>query len=101
MFDVVTTKGRPDAVTLQVIGDLDIAHAPRFATSAEDALRRRPGASVTLDLSGVEFIDSTGISALMQLRSVVNDSGGTLGLDGCSSYVERVLRLVGLAELMG
>lgn len=49
--------------TLAVAGELDMANAPAF--SAELARLEGSGAPVKIDLSDLEFIDSTGIAILV------------------------------------
>ena len=52
-----------------------------------------------LDLDGVSFLDSTGISALIRLRDRCPHDGCTFLVERCSPQAERVLRIVGLYEI--
>jgi anti-anti-sigma factor len=58
-----------------------------------------PGDAVTLDLSDVDFIDSSGISMLLKIRSYLDDMGCRFVLVNPSAQVVRVLTIVGLNEM--
>jgi anti-sigma B factor antagonist len=57
-----------------------------------------PGDVVTLDMSEVTFIDSTGISMLVKSRGHLEGMGCRLVLAKPSPPVVRVLAMVGLTE---
>lgn len=100
MFDVATLAANSERPTLTVTGDLDAANAPLFTMSADRFVAGHAGTPVRLDFRGVGFIDSAGINALVRLHGAVDERGGTLEMARCSRYVERVLRLVGLENLL-
>jgi anti-anti-sigma factor len=79
-----------------VSGELDVATTPVLQTAvAELALRRLP---ITLDLSAVQFMDSTGLAALLEIR---RDSsvGEDLVLLRPSAAVLRIFDLTKIAGL--
>lgn len=98
-FNVAVDGSGTDRAILVVTGDVDMMTAPIFEAAARDALQAQPGAPLRLDLRGVGFIDSTGINSLVKLRDLAQEHGGSLELFASSSYVERVLTLVGLSDL--
>jgi anti-anti-sigma factor len=54
---------------------------------------------VRVDLSGVTFIDSTGLSLLVDALQRVRDKGGTLTLSHPAPSVRRVFGIVGFPRL--
>jgi len=76
---------------------LDLAGAPRLATAVESA-QMGPGAELplVLDLSGVSFMDSTGVRALIDAGRAARDHDRPFALLRPSSAVARVLDLVDL-----
>ena len=98
-FDVVVNADGSGQLAVVVTGDLDMMTVPIFVGAAQDALEQSPTPRLRLDLGGVNFIDSTGISALVKIRAAAQERGGELELAASSVYVERVLTLVGLSEL--
>jgi anti-anti-sigma factor len=53
-----------------------------------------------VDLSALEFMDSTGVQVLLDIRVMMNDRGGKLALAGPQNTVARVLNLVGADQLI-
>ena len=89
----VDTNAEPTVVT--VCGELDMSTAPSLA---EVLTRDAPsGATVTVDLAAVSFIDSTAIGALVSAAQTLNDGGGRLQIGPRSDAVARVLEITGLA----
>ncbi|WP_333738569.1 STAS domain-containing protein [Streptomyces sp. IBSBF 2806] len=68
------------------------------------ALLSEDGAAAPLrivaDLSGVTFIDSTGINVLLAAHQHASDAQGWLRLAGAQEPVAHVLRIVGLDTLI-
>jgi anti-sigma B factor antagonist len=77
---------------LEVVGELDMVTAPAFDAALQRPLR---GSSLTCDLRGVSFIDSTGMEVLMRARDVALREGCELIV--LPSAVVR--RLAGLLDL--
>ena len=55
-----------DTLLVQVIGELDLASAPRLASCLRDLQGR--GATVDIDLAGVTFIDLSGLRVLLDAQ---------------------------------
>jgi anti-sigma B factor antagonist len=83
---------------LRIHGDIDIAAAPQLKEAVVAALQ--DGAtSLALDLSGVPYLDSTGLGVLMGARKRTAERGGTLYLIGVRDTVRRVLRLLNMEKI--
>ncbi|GGU41955.1 STAS domain-containing protein [Streptomyces coeruleorubidus] len=54
-----------------------------------------------VDLSGVTFMDSSGINALIAAHQGMSDAQGWLRIAGAQASVLRVLELVGLDQVIG
>jgi anti-anti-sigma factor len=84
---------------LVVTGDVDLATAHELVAAA-DGLASSGGARLLrLDLAGVTFLDSTGISALLEIRRAAARSGADVVVVGRSPIVDRVFSLAGIADL--
>lgn len=85
-----------DAVVI-LSGDVDLAAATDVWDALEPALEgaRR----VVVDLSGVRFIDSTGLSVLVRAHRRLAHDGGGLVVRRPSEMAARVLDVTGLDEL--
>lgn len=80
-----------------VRGELDMSAAPQLESRLEEALSG-PGTSLVLDLTGCEFIDSTGIALIVRTWQRLQESGegGRLVLCCVDDQVRRMLRLTGV-----
>jgi anti-anti-sigma factor len=81
---------------LQLEGELDLWSVERLQV----VLRRVAGENdaILVDLEACEFVDSTGIALLLQVRRQLDDEGGRLVLYGCSDQVLRVFTVAGLTD---
>lgn len=78
-------------------GELDLA----AASSLEEELDRALSSGsdlIVLDLEGLDFIDSTGLSVLVRAHQKAQEAGINLGLVNPGAQVERLLSLTGLAQ---
>lgn len=78
---------------IRVFGEIDIAVADEFAQSLVDAFQTASG-TVVVDLSAIEFFDSSGVGALL---TSVQTLGGSWLVE-TSPFVFKVLDLVGITS---
>lgn len=79
-----------DADVLSLVGELDVAAAPRFVTQAAEALRA--GARrLLIELDGVSFVDSAGLAALLNVLRRATAAGAGMVLVGAPPQVRNVL----------
>lgn len=83
-----------------VRGELDMNTAPELEQALEEALAEE-GASIMLDLSECEFIDSTGIALIVRTWQRLDRDGGGGGkghvvLCGINHQVRRLLKITGV-----
>ena len=81
---------------LRVAGDVDITTSEVLAAAIAETLRRRTGGPLVLDLAGVTFLDSSGLTVLIG----VVQRGERLVLRDPSDVVRRVVEASGLAGVM-
>jgi anti-sigma B factor antagonist len=86
-------------IRLTVRGELDLASADRFA----DEVRRLSvnQASLRLDLSGVQFMDSRGVQALVNVVAHVRETGCRIDVEPrLAPQVERIVEITGVERLL-
>ena len=64
---LIDTRSENDRVVLSLRGELDLTSVPQFDQELQAAEAANPGRLV-IDLSGLDFMDSTGLRALLQAR---------------------------------
>ena len=83
---------------LEVFGELDLATAPRLCSRLDEARTQRVR-RIVVDLTGVDFCDSTGLRALIGASTELRHAGGKLAVavlpDG---GVARLFDVTGLRE---
>ena len=55
---------------------------------------------LTLDMSGITFMDSSGIGVVLGRYRRMSESGGKLRMGGMSIYAEKILRMAGVLALL-
>ena len=97
----VSIDFRADAAVVNAEGEIDLLTAPRLESEIFDAIGAQTSA-VVVDLSGVTFMDSSGISALLRGRRQADAHGKTYRVTGAVGTVQQVLDLTGVwAHLSG
>jgi anti-sigma B factor antagonist len=91
----VRTEGR--AAIIAVSGELDLASAPALESELEQA-GRSDSELLVLDLRELEFMDSTGLSVIVNAHQRLSDDGRSLALIRGPQQVQRLLDLTGVAE---
>lgn len=85
------------ATVVDVAGELDALSAPELDEYIEVVVAQEP-AVVILDLSGVDFMDSSGLGMCIKSRKRVRDAGGEMLLVVTTPRVMRVLEITGLNQ---
>jgi anti-anti-sigma factor len=76
--DRVDQPGGP--VLLRVRGELDVYGAPLLRSKLLDLLPERP--PLVVDLQALDFMDSSGLAVLLELRSRARQNGWTVSVRG-------------------
>lgn len=92
----VRSERESGVFVIQVHGELDMSTASQLERELEAPLSD-PGAGLVIDLSGCEFIDSTGIALIVRAWQQL-DGNGSFAICGVGNQVERVLDITGLEE---
>ena len=83
---------------IEVFGELDLATAPRLCAKLDEARRQRVRRLV-VDLTGVDFCDSTGLRALMGASTELRHAGGKLAVAVLpAGGVARLFDVTGIRE---
>ena len=86
-MDLGVTTGNP---VIAFSGEIDLATAEEFATALKSWIEA--GGPVTVDLSKVTFMDSTGIHALIRSAEALGDRGCII-VHGAHDGIQKVFEL--------
>lgn len=87
---------REPRATVTSYGVLDLSTSEAFVEVGMSVISA--GSSLALDLSGIDFMDSAGVSALVALSLAAERESKFFELLAVSARVLRVLQITGLAE---
>ena len=87
-------------LTLRLVGELDHAAAQTVMPGIEDAVEEYLPRRCVLDLTGVSFMDSSGIAVILKTDRLLRQTGAALALSGVPGQVRRVLDVAGLTKIV-
>jgi len=93
--DVSTDDG---TTVVSVRGEVDLYTAPKLREHLDEALQGDLP-QVVVDLTQLDFIDSTGLGVLVGALKQVRAGGGDMSLRNPSRSTHKILEIAGLTEL--
>jgi anti-anti-sigma factor len=93
LFEVDIARSTWPVASVAVTGDVDLETAPLLVERLLATLRTRAPRRLLLDLSGVEFLDCAGISALVTVRIAARGIGCRIRIANPGRPVRRILAL--------
>lgn len=91
----MSTRALGDHTVLEVGGEVDVYTAPRLRERLVE-LVEQGARHVVVDLSRVEFLDSTGLGVLVGALKRLRAAGGTLGLVCAHERLLKIFRITAL-----
>lgn len=101
LFDVAVSPaaGHEAVVVVTVVGEVDMATAPRLRRALVEAIGDGNG-GVVVDLGGVDFLDSTGLGVLLGAVKRLRNTGGAFALAHAAPQVAHVFEVTRLVEIL-
>ncbi len=88
-----------DEIFAHLLGDIDHHTAKEMREEIDAAIHRIQAKSLTLDFSGVEFMDSSGIGLVMGRYKLINSYGGSLNIINASERIKKMMYMAGMDKL--
>ena len=95
----VVVDREADRCRIGVSGDLSVFTCRNLSDAVATEIREG-ATSVELDLSGVEFMDSSGVQCLVEVHAAAAEAGGTLVVGEMADRVKRILEITGLLGVL-
>lgn len=95
----VVVRDRQDATVLAVSGELDLASSPQLLQALEGTYSEARERLV-LDLAGLQFMDVTGLRALLRVQEGARQAGRELILANVQPGIRRLLTVTSTTELL-
>jgi len=98
VIEIVTDFDSPDEAILDVSGEVDMNTSDELREILMDAAEQDME-KVTVDLSGVDFMDSSGIATLVDGLQTMKKNGGQLVLRNLNENVRSVFEIANLTDV--
>jgi anti-sigma B factor antagonist len=96
-FEISVDERAEDYSMISVRGEVDLHTAPKVQSAIERAAENGVHA-VVVDMSGIEFMDSTALSTFMRAKDSLDKRGVSLRLTTPSRAVERIFDVTGFRD---
>lgn len=96
----INISGQNGSITIALSGEVDHHGARTMMSELDEAIASRLPRRLTLDLSGITFMDSSGIALLLRAQRRMEQLGGTLKAVSIPTQPRRVLDAAGLGRLI-
>lgn len=96
----ITVNRRTDGLTVTLTGEIDHHGARAMMADLEETISTLLPRHLTLDLSGVTFMDSSGIALLLRTHRRLTQLGGTLRVIKIPTQPRKVLDAAGVGRLI-
>lgn len=98
-FSIRTEREPEDLYVVELDGEFDLS-AAELAMPELERVQESDVKEIIVDLSGLEFIDSTGLSTLCQIYRREREGENRVILLRAGGLVQRVFELTGLSETL-
>ena len=89
-----------DTITFYLREELDHHAAQKLRLELDEQINAARATRVVLDLSGTEFLDSSGLGLILGRVRVAQNAGATLEVTGASRRIRRILELCGAQKYL-
>ena len=96
----ITYEERPDALIVHIGGEIDHHSAVLVRTGIDEEIMIRRPKQVLLELSSVDFMDSSGLGLIMGRYALIKQFGGTLSVLNPSLAVVKIMKLAGMERMV-
>ncbi len=96
----VTYETKGDVMVVHIGGEIDHHSAVSVRTAIDEEITAKRPKKVLLELSSVDFMDSSGLGLIMGRLALMNRYGGELALLDPSAAVLKIVKLAGMERMV-
>ncbi len=93
----ITVDRDGETTTIVVAGEVDLETSAALSDALDEVVTAR---RITLDLTEVAYMDSTGLRAILVAKDDIERAGGTLEVSAASKIVSRLIEISGVGGLL-
>lgn len=88
------------ALKIKLRGEIDHHSAVAVRSAIDDMIRTKRPAELIIDMSAVDFMDSSGLGLIMGRYNTIKELGGTVKVADPSPSIEKIMKLAGLERII-
>ncbi|MCS7174413.1 STAS domain-containing protein [Pseudothermotoga sp.] len=85
-----------NVVVIKLHGEMDMSNSPHLKNFVKDTYINVGKSNIIMDLSDVDYIDSSALGALLGLQRAARLNGGSLVLCGLHDNLKRIFKITSL-----
>ena len=85
---------------IKLRGEIDHHSAVAVRTSIDDIIRKKSPEELVIDMSAVNFMDSSGLGLIMGRYALMKQMGGNTVVADPNARTEKIMRLAGLERIV-
>ena len=89
-----------DRMTLKILGEIDHHSALPLRRATDDMIIEKRPKALVIDLSAVDFMDSSGLGFIMGRYTLMGKLGGTVILRNPNEKTKKILSLAGIERII-
>ncbi|WP_027720585.1 STAS domain-containing protein [Maridesulfovibrio zosterae] len=89
-----------EEVLIKITGEVDFTGTPELRDEMHNFVSKTSGL-VQVDLSELEYLDSSGLASLIELRKILDKDGRSVKIIAVTDQVDRLLNLTQVKSLFG
>ncbi len=97
---MVNHERRRGAMVVALSGELDHRRADQLRPELDELLKDPKIKELVFDLSGLSFMDSSGIGMVLGRYKMMARRGGSVSVKSVSAQIDRVFELAGLYQIV-
>ena len=87
-----------DSLVLELAGEIDLHQAPQVKAQVDPIIEKKP-TRFTVDLSKVDYMDSSGLALLIEAMQRVQSYGGKFAVFGLTDSVRTIFEIARLDQI--
>ncbi len=95
----IQVRQQSETTIIDVTGDIDLYSSPQVRQTILDTLNQKLGTRVLINLTGVKYIDSSGVASLVEGLQLSRKSQVRFALCGLNKAPRQVLELTRLIKV--
>lgn len=85
-----------DSIVIEMVGEVDFSTVDEVLVQ----IAQYRDQTISLDFSGIHFIDSTGIGLLLRSVMELRENGGNITVDAIPHYIMEIFDEMGVSDIL-